>query len=90
MCYCEISLSDSRRCIQVGIPPFKKPITAELGCVTPVIITPGHYSKEAINYHADECVAGLVTNAGHNCCKNEVLITARDWPQRKEFMEAVR
>ena len=76
--------------LQSGVPPLKKPITAELGCVTPCIVTPGKWSKSAIQYHAEECAASLTVNAGHNCCKLEVIITAKDWPQRQEFMQAVK
>lgn len=65
-------------------------MTAELGCVTPYLITPGAWSEQAIEYYADECVAGLINNAAHNCTKLELLITAKDWPQREDFIAAVR
>lgn len=77
-------------CLQAGEPALKKTVTAELGCVTPYIIVPGNWSQQALEYYADECVAGLINNAGHNCTKLELLITAKDWPQRSQFIAAVR
>lgn len=75
---------------QVGVPAIQKPVTAELGCVTPYIVIPGKWTRQAIDYYADECAAGLISNSGHNCTKLELLITAKDWPQREQFMAAVR
>lgn len=75
---------------QEGEPPLKKAISAELGCVTPYIVVPGKWTSEALEYYADECVAGLANNAGHNCTKLEVLVTAQQWPQREAFVDAVR
>ena len=69
---------------------MKKTITAELGCVTPYIIVPGNWSRQALEYYADECVAGLINNSAHNCTKLELFITAKEWPQRESFMAAVR
>lgn len=76
--------------LQSGKPTLQKEVTAELGCVTPYIIVPGKWSKKAIAYWADECVAGLINNSGHNCTKLELLITAADWPLRETFIQAVR
>ena len=76
--------------IQSGEPDLKKPVTAELGCVTPYIIIPGQWSEQAIEYYADECVAGLINNSAHNCTKLELLVTAKGWPQREKFIAAVR
>ncbi len=76
--------------MQNGVPALTKSVTAELGCVTPYIVTPGNWSRQSLEYYADECVAGLMNNAGHNCTKLELLVTAQDWPQRESFIEAVR
>ena len=77
-------------CVQTGEPPLKKEVGAELGCVTPYIITPGNWSEGDMEYYADEIVAGLVHNAGHNCTKAEILVTDRDWPQREALIAAIR
>ncbi len=43
-----------------------------------------------IGYYADEIVAGVVHNAGHNCTKAEILLTDAAWPQREALVAAVR
>ncbi len=61
-----------------------------MGCVTPYIIVPGDWTDDDLNYYADELVAGLVHNAGHNCLKAEIVLTDADWPLRRKFIDAVR
>lgn len=63
---------------------------AELGCVTPYIVVPGAWTPADIEYYADEIVAGLVHNAGHNCTKAELLVTDADWPLRDALIDALR
>lgn len=67
-----------------------KPVTAELGCVTPYIAVPGRWSQKDLDYYADEVVASLVNNAGHNCLKVEVVVTDADWELRDQFVDAIR
>lgn len=73
-----------------GPPPLRKHVGAELGCVTPYIIVPGEWDDRTIEYHAANVVAGTVHNAGHNCLGAEVLVTDASWPQRQQFLDAVR
>jgi hypothetical protein len=69
-----------------------KPVTAELGCVTPVLVIPGPapWSPGDLAYSAAEAVAGLILNAGHNCLKPELILVPAAWPQRAAFVDAVR
>jgi hypothetical protein len=67
-----------------------KRITAELGNVTPVIVVPGRWSTAELAYHAENVAAMLTNNAGFNCATARMLITARAWPQREAFLDAVR
>lgn len=76
--------------LQVGAPALDKPVTGELGCVTPYIVTPGQWSRADLEYHAGAVATGKSHNAGHNCLAAEVLITAADWPQRQEFLDILR
>lgn len=71
-------------------PPYTKTVSAELGCVTPYIIVPGNWSADEITYHAKTVASGLVMNAGHNCLAAEVLLTDATWPQREDFLNALR
>lgn len=73
--------------------PLGKPVTGELGCVTPVIVLPPApgttFSAADLRYWADELVAGIVNNAAHNCLASELILTDAEWPQRGEFLEAL-
>lgn len=67
-----------------------KPITAELGCVSPVLVAPGRWSARQLSYQARHVAGMLTTNAGFNCNAAQVLVTSRQWPQREAFLAEVR
>ena len=73
-----------------GTPALKKEITSELGCVTPVILVPGDWSRRELDLQARNVATQVVNNASFNCNAAKVLVTARGWPQRGEFLAAVR
>ena len=66
-----------------------KPVTAELGCVSPVIVVPGKWSKPELRYQAKHLAGMKAFNAGNNCVSPQVLVTHRQWPQRDAFLEAL-
>jgi hypothetical protein len=71
-------------------PLITKPVTAELGCVTPVLVVPGQWSDREVAYQATS-VAGMVThNASFNCTAAKAILTAAGWPQREQFLDALR
>jgi hypothetical protein len=73
----------------VGRRRNAKPFSAELGCVTPVIIVPGPWSARDITFQARH-VAGMVTqNASFNCNAAKVVVVARQWLQRRAFLTAL-
>ncbi|MBZ0117907.1 MAG: aldehyde dehydrogenase family protein, partial [Sandaracinaceae bacterium] len=66
-----------------------KPITSELGAVTPVLVVPGPWTPEDIEFQAHH-VAGMVTqNASFNCNAAKVIVTADQWPERAAFLKAI-
>ena len=71
-------------------PLCHKPVTSELGNVSPVILVPGQWSKSDIAYQAENVASMLINNAGFNCNAIRVLITHHQWPQREEFLTALR
>ena len=71
-------------------PPFKKPVHAELGCVTPYIVLPGNWSREDLDFQARQCVSGKFHNAGHNCVAVEVLVVPENWHLREAFLSRVK
>lgn len=73
-----------------GTPLLDKPITSELGGVSPVIVVPGRYSRADLRYQAEHVVSMRVHNSGHNCIAAQDLIVSADWPQRVAFLAEVR
>ena len=72
-----------------GQPLLSKRITSELGCITPVIIVPGQWTKKELNFHAESIASMLANNASFNCNAAKVLVTSAAWPQREELLARV-
>lgn len=71
-------------------PILTKPITSELGNVSPWVIIPGEYSERELHSQANNIAASLANNAGFNCLTTRVIVTSREWPQRVRFLEMLR
>lgn len=72
-----------------GRPLLQKPVSAELGNVSPVIVVPGPYSDKQLAYQAEDVAAGLTFNASFDCNANKVLILPKGWRQRDQFLAGV-
>ncbi len=84
----EAEAAEQRRA--AGDPINSRPITSELGCVTPLLIVPGPWSEADIDYHARH-VAGMVShNASFNCTACKVLVLPGKWALRDAFVAKVR
>ena len=70
-------------------PLLTKPVTAELGNVSPVIVVPGRWSIAELRYQAEHVATMLVNNAGFNCISARVVVTHVAWPQREAFLGAL-
>ena len=70
-------------------PVLDKPVTAELGNVSPVIVVPGKWSIAELRYQAEHVATMLVNNAGFNCISARVVVTHAAWPQRDAFLGAL-
>ncbi len=71
-------------------PRITKPITSELGCVTPILVVPGNWSRADLAFQARQVAGTVAHNASFNCASGQVLVTASGWLQRDEFLAAVR
>src|SRR6266568_3577910 len=73
-----------------GAPLLEKPVSSELGNVTPVVVVPGGWSDRELDYQADS-VAGMVThNASFNCIAGKMLVLPRGWKERDRFLDLVQ
>ncbi len=73
-----------------GQPLLTKPITSELGCVTPILVVPGPWSGSDLAWQARHVASMVTHNASFNCVAGQVLITAAGWPQRSQFLDQVQ
>jgi hypothetical protein len=70
-------------------PVLTKPITSELGCVTPILVVPGAWSAADLRFQARQVASMVAHNASFNCVAAKVLVTAKGWPQRQAFLDQV-
>jgi len=71
-------------------PVLNKPITGELGNVSPVIVVPGPWTAGDLAYQAEHIVSMLTNNAGFNCNATRVVIQHREWEQRDQLLQHMR
>jgi hypothetical protein len=60
-------------------PLNSKPVTAELGNVTPVIVVPGNWKESDFDYQAENILTMLAGLNGYACCAARVLILPKFW-----------
>jgi hypothetical protein len=70
-------------------PLITKPVSCELGNVSPVVIVPGVWTKKEINFQARHVATMIANNAGFNCLTPRIIITHDGWAQRDEFFDAL-
>jgi acyl-CoA reductase-like NAD-dependent aldehyde dehydrogenase len=66
-----------------------RPFSAELGCVTPILVVPGPWSAADMDFQARQIAAMVTNNASFNCVAGKVLVTAHGWLQQRVFLEKV-
>ncbi|MGC4960988.1 aldehyde dehydrogenase family protein [Gordonia sp. DT101] len=71
-------------------PLMAKPITSELGGVSPIIVVPGKWSDADLTYQAENVATQKLQNSGHNCIAGQAMIMSSAWPQRAQFLDAIR
>ncbi len=78
---------DARRA--AGKPLLEKPITSELGNVTPWIVVPGPYRERQLDFQAENVAAMIVNNASFNCIACKLIVTWRGWRDRQRFLDKI-
>ena len=72
-----------------GKPKLEKPISSELGNVSPIIIVPGDWSVQDLRFQAEHVATQIQQNAGFNCAAGKVVILHEEWPQRDAFLRTL-
>jgi aldehyde dehydrogenase (NAD(P)+) len=71
-------------------PVLEKPMTSELGGVSPTIVLPGRWSEDDLRYQAEHVATQKLHNSGFNCVAAQVLVLPRAWPQADRFLAHLR
>ena len=71
-------------------PVLRKPITSELGCVTPYIVAPAQYTAAELRHHAMQLCIGIISNNSCNCLSPKLLLISDSWRQADEFLRLLR
>jgi hypothetical protein len=71
-------------------PLLEKPITSELGNVSPVIVVPGAWKSRDLRFQAEHLATQMLMNHGFNCNAAKVVVLHRGWGQREEFLDHLR
>jgi acyl-CoA reductase-like NAD-dependent aldehyde dehydrogenase len=67
-------------------PVLKKPITSELGNVSPIVVMPYLYSKGELWAQARNVASQVANNASFNCNAGKMLVLPRGWSQKEMFL----
>ncbi|WP_203337717.1 aldehyde dehydrogenase family protein [Nocardioides limicola] len=71
-------------------PLLTKPMTSELGGVSPTIVLPGKWSARDLRFQAEHLVTQKLHNNGYNCVASQVVVLSADWPQKQQFLNELR
>ena len=83
-------LTGNERSIKTVPKVNSKPITSELGNVTPIIIHPGKWSTSDIKYQARKIVTGKLNNNGFNCIAAQVVVLPDGWGHTDTLIKYVK
>jgi aldehyde dehydrogenase (NAD(P)+) len=75
---------------KAGTPVLQKPITSELGGVSPIILVPSVWTKRDLRYQAEHVATQRLHNGGYNCIAGQIVVLSADWPQKAAFLEELR
>jgi acyl-CoA reductase-like NAD-dependent aldehyde dehydrogenase len=70
-------------------PLISKPVSAELGNVTPVLVVPGPYTDKELYFQAESIAGGVAYNASFNCNSPKILVTPMGWNGRRRLFTAI-
>jgi aldehyde dehydrogenase (NAD(P)+) len=70
-------------------PLLTKPVTAELGNVSPILVVPGAYSEKELAFQAESIAGAVANNASFNCNTPRMLVTPQGWAGRDGLLAAI-
>ena len=70
-------------------PILHKPITSELGNVSPTIVVPGDWSDADFRFQAEQIATQKMHNGGFNCIASQVLILPESWKGTQKLIAEI-
>ncbi len=70
-------------------PVLRKPITSELGNVSPTIVLPGEWTDADFRFQAANVLTQKLHNDGFNCIASQVLILPSEWDGTPKLLAAI-
>ena len=66
------------------------PLVSECGGNNPCLIVPGEWSEKEMEHWAVQIASAGKLNGGAVCGRPQTIITSKNWPQRGDFIKALR
>ncbi|MBI1758190.1 MAG: aldehyde dehydrogenase [Actinobacteria bacterium] len=82
--------AEAQRRRREGTPLLAKPISSELGGVSPCIVVPGRWSAADLRFQAELIVTSKLNNSGHNCIATQVIVLPEGWPGGPRLLAEIR
>ena len=84
------TLSEKERSLKTLPKINKRPITTELGNVTPIIVHPGNWSRSEIRHQAKKIVTAKLNNSGFNCIAAQVIVLPKQWKHADKLKDDIK
>ena len=84
------TLTEKERSLKTYPKVNKKPITSELGNVTPIIVHPGNWTRSEIKHQAKKIVTAKLNNSGFNCIAAQVIVLPKDWKHTEKLKREIK
>ncbi len=80
---------EGRRRRAADQPLLAKPISSELGGVSPLIVVPGPWNEADLKFQAELVATAKLQNAGFNCIAAQVMILPDGWEHTDAFVDRI-
>ncbi len=70
-------------------PVLHKPVTSELGNVSPTIVVPGKWTDADFKFQAEHIATQKMHNGGFNCVASQVLILPKSWDGTNKLLAQI-
>lgn len=84
-----VHITGSRATHDALAPGLGKPVTSELGGVSPIIVVPGTWTDADFKYQASQIATAKLINVGYNCIAPQILVLPANWEGSSRLIESI-